>query len=553
MFKQISILLVLSSLTANVYASTVCGQDNAQICALQLSQEAFADMDCTDDPQVVDFTLTNNTPGPIAIESDIFDGNISGATVAITGGSCGNSAPPGKCSIEVTVTPDCDGITPGDSIAVDAVLNVDPDVNQGDLIGPIQLNITNSDLGFIALAAGYSNVSPDKNTGDSSYPYYVVYDAAGSWDTTTLSREGSLQTATCSGIGATATCFVAGSILPDTNAATTQAVAYVSTNGGVDWSETTANVNGTNVVDITCTDDANLCELIAENASLNSTGDVIYRTTDKGQTWTQKFADDESRLLSIDCDGSICAAGGFQTFEDSPNRLFIWDFGSSLTDTVPNGTNKATACSDSGTNKICFFGGYVEQEVSSLAELTTVPSLYYVKPGDANPTAVDLTQLVNSGSIDAIDCILIGGKVACAAGGDGTLYQNVDAFNNPTGWLSFNASAYIKDVKSISCASASGICLAAGQDINELATILSLGEVINAGQGIFNSISCTTTTVNNLNDDVSCIASGTKTESGAPLVWINKSVIATPGAWASAPVSLTTSGAMNATGAASGN
>lgn len=553
MLKQISTLFVLSSLTANVYA-TVCGQDAATKCALQLSQETFADMNCTDIPQVVDFTLTNNTSGPITIDSDIFDGSVNGATVTITGGNCGNSAPPGECSIEVTVTPDCDGITPGDSIEVDAILIVDPDANQGNLDAAIQLTITNPISSYVAVAGGEAQPEPplEQNADALSNPFYVVHNANNAWTSTIETFFGVINSAACGGVGASATCFVGGK-----NNQLASLILYRSINGGVSWNSATnfsPSVTNGNINSITCTDDAALCALTIED----SAGPSLYKTTNNGNVWTgvNTFTATSDTNI-IDCDGLACAVPGVDTSTTYPIFYFSFDGfanNSNLT-TGTTGAMQAASCAsvDLSTNpkqQICFFAGR-----SGASD----PALFAIKEASL-PTLTNVTPIslpAGSTTIDAIDCAVAGGAVTCLAAGANTsgitVYTNPDAYGNPSMWTASTAT-YLKSVSSISCATKSNSvgCVIAGKSSTDTAAVLVFTTLFNntfstSVQGNFESVTCKPTT---LADDVFCIAVGTSAAS-APLLYVNEGIFAAPAAgWSVAPVALPSTGALHSTGAA---
>ncbi|MFA6038056.1 MAG: hypothetical protein WC748_08070 [Legionellales bacterium] len=144
LFLFISILLFAIGHVA-AYASA-CGKNTATACALELfgpTPSIVSPAVCDTTPQVLTYTLKNNTPSTIAlnnIELKKIDEVVS--TVVLTGGTCLDDMrlnAQDTCTIIVTVTPVC-----GDNATqmVNQQLIVDPDINQSDLIEDILLEIT---------------------------------------------------------------------------------------------------------------------------------------------------------------------------------------------------------------------------------------------------------------------------------------------------------------------------------------------------------------------------------------------------------------------------
>ncbi len=544
MIKSLLITLTVLLLSTHVFANadSVCGKDNATKCALSLQSPAFGNLTCPNNTSTIteirDFTITNSTSGTIKINSDIFNTPhpSTGISVAITNG-CSTSVPPGSCPIEITITVDCSK-APSETF-IDAELIIEPDINQGDLTGEIQLPVTNPTVppvhANVAVAAGSGTAL---STDDAAtFGYFAFIDHNGIWDFIETGANTHYHAATCDGADNTSTCFVGGS---DSHPKPSM---WSTIDGGDTWNAVThlpGNSTSTNIKGLTCTNNASLCAAIVQGG-----GDDIWKTTNKGNSWHQVLAHNSANTLnSIDCDGAFCASGG----QHNSSQLFAWSFNGLAsnfnTHLGATGETKAVACE----TPICFYAGH------KTVSLVTTPDLYYMDHLISVPTVIPLTGIPSGKtSIDAIDCTNITGSVYCLAGGQGVVYTNMNAYTHPTSWV-VNSTSLIDTIKSISCAPKG--CVIAGQNSSGQATLLissSSSTAVPLNPGIFNSVSCKPTTIINPDDDVFCIAAGTST-TGVPLIYVNPNIFANPTAWTSAPAAvIPTSGQLNATGAASLN
>jgi hypothetical protein len=544
MIKSLLITLTGLLLSTHAFANAdiACGKNNATKCALSLQSPSFGTLTCPNNTSTItemrDFIITNSTSGTIKINSNLFNTPhpSTGISVAITSG-CSTSVPPGSCPIEITITVDCSK-APSETL-IDAELIIEPDINQGDLTGDIQLTVSNPTMPVVhanvAVAAG----------SDTNFGYFAFVDHNGIWDFIETTASTHYHAATCDGAGNTATCFVGG------NDSHPKPSMWSTTDGGDTWNAVThlpGNATSTNIKGLTCTDNATLCAAIVQGG-----GDDIWKTTNKANSWHQVLAHNSANTLNaIDCDGAFCASGG----KHNSSQLFAWNFNGLASNFNTHqgltGEVKAVAC----TTSICFYAGH--KTVSSV----TSPDLHYMDSLVSLPTAITLTGIPSGKtSIDAIGCTTVNSKVHCLAGGQGVLYRNNNAYVNPTSW-NVNPNTNINTIHSISCAPRVGItphkagCVVAGQNSSGHATLLirsSTSTSVHFNSGIFNSVSCKPTTITNPDDDVFCIAAGTST-TGVPLIYVNPNIFANPTAWTSAPSAvIPASGQLNAAGASSLN
>lgn len=496
--------------------------------------------------QTITFTSTPPSNPTVGGTYNVITTASSGLTVSITIDSSSSSI----CSISGnTVTFNATGLCIlNANQAGNANYNPAPQLNQSLTVGPSTLisggtNFTNSNSPLLVQSI------------DNGKSWTVVSSIIPS-----LTSSGALYSSTCTNSGQTAPpqtvpiCIAAGANFQNGGPLLT-----LSTTGGANWilpvipGLTDMGAFYSN----SCTDTGNnaVCVVTGENFQTGSP--LIIMTTDGGGNWaipTIPGMTNNGFFTSNSCSGagatSICLAVGADLSTGKPLLALTNNGGSSwIVPTISGlpdiGSFSSASCTGAGTNAVCVAAG---------ADMVTgAPLLVSTMDGGNNWTINHIPNLTTEGSFFSTSCI---GSTCMAVGTDlATGAPLLVLTNNKTvNWTipTISGLSNFGSLYAVNCTGTTQVtCLAVGESLDTGAPLL----VLTTNNGATWSLPANTITgltsfgalyatqCLQSNGRVTCTASGTDLNSGAPLLLITQDTGATWNVASTSIVGLTPFGA----------
>ncbi len=443
------------------------------------------------------YTITNNVPNrsfPITVSG--ISNLITRTTVS---NDCGNALPAGvsSCNIGIVIAPTSSNA----NTSINQTLSVN---YQGriPLTNTIAFSVPSTPPVFIAAGQDLTGAQP---------PLIVVSQNGGSSfskaSTTSLTTNGSLAGASCTGSGTNAICAAGGQDI-----ATSTALLALSTNGGSTWTKITSiDLTNARIFGTGCTGSgANaICTAVgADSGSLP----LLLVSQNGGSSF---FQVDTSGFVSkgsfsgISCIGSgttaRCIAAGAN---HSDSLLVISQDGGSnwsqINTSFTNETFSGVSCTGSGGTAICAAGG---------GNNTTLPLLAVSQDGGSTWSQIDTSNFAG-GKFLGMSCTGSGANAICiAAGAAGSVQPpllNVSQ-NGGSSWSKINTSSFTTNGQffAASCTGSgtNAVCIAAGQDLTGTTPPLLL--VSQNGGSNWSQVNTTPFTTNGSFNSTSCTGSGT--------------------------------------------